>query len=103
MAEQHTPRVHAESVVLDIGDDAGALVIYTTGDLVGKELEISRLTPGSQRTHTDVHERRQNDKTLYTAVFSSLPAGDYQLWGIDAKPVSEVTIVGGQVTEVDWR
>ena len=35
MAEQKNDRVHPESVVLDIGQDIGALIIYTEAVLRG--------------------------------------------------------------------
>ena len=33
MAEQKNDRIHPESVVLDIGQDIGALIIYTDAEL----------------------------------------------------------------------
>jgi hypothetical protein len=41
MAERYGERVHPETVVLDIGRDVGALIIYTEPGLAGDEIEIS--------------------------------------------------------------
>ncbi len=102
MAEQYVERVHTEYTVLDIGQDVGALVIYTGEELRGKEIEVSPQGNNARRVHTAVHERRVNGHTLFAGVFPALPAGDYKIWWDEPVPTSEVTIVGGQVAEVDW-
>jgi len=95
-------RVHTESVVLDIGDDVGALVLYTLPHLHGREIEVSPLGQDSQRVHTAVLERRANGRTLFAAVYAELREGRYRIWGDDARLPSEVTIEAGRVAEVDW-
>lgn len=102
MTEQHVERVHTESVVLDIGGDIGALILYTTGDLVGKEIEVSLEGDDGRRTHTDVHERVLQGRSLFTAVYPELRAGEYTIWDLSGKPAGNVTIVGGQVSELRW-
>lgn len=103
MAEEHRVGAHSEGVILEIGQDVGALVIYTTEALAGREIEVSLRSEQSSRVHTDVLERRVNGRPVFAAVFASLPAGTYTIWGYDPKPVDTVTIEGGAVTEVDWR
>jgi hypothetical protein len=49
MAEQKSDRVHPESVVLDIGQDIGALIIYTDAELRGREIEVSPLGSAATR------------------------------------------------------
>jgi hypothetical protein len=75
-------RIHAEDLVLDIGGEIGALVIYTPVELRELEIEISRAGE-SKRVHTQVHERVVNGRTLFAGVFPDLAAGE--------------------VAEVDWR
>src|SRR5690348_3583565 len=41
VAEIYVDRVHTEHAVLDIGEDIGALVIYTRQEMLGKEIEVS--------------------------------------------------------------
>jgi hypothetical protein len=86
--------------VLDIGQNVGALVIYTDVELCGKEIEVSPKDNHLQRTHTEVLERKVNGNITYAALFLTLAEGDYNIWCIPGQPV---TIVGGSVAEVDWR
>jgi hypothetical protein len=88
-------------VILDIGGDIGALIVYTREDLLGREVEVSRASNAARRTHTDVLERRMYGRTVYAAVFAQLREGDYILWK-NNQPDDNVTIVGGAVAEVNW-
>ena len=103
MPEWHTDQVHTEHAVLDIGGDVGALIIYCRPELRGRQIDVSLREHQGQRTHTDVLERRVNDQPVFAALFLSLLAGNYIIWGNSVEPIGEVTIVGGQVAEVDWR
>jgi hypothetical protein len=103
MTEQHIDRVHPESVVLDIGQDVGALVIYTDAGLCGREIEVSPQGKVARRVHVEVLERRIKDRPVFAAVFPGLRAGDYDIWENAPDPSATVTIVGGQVATVDWR
>ena len=103
MPERSATRVHTEHAVLDIGDDIGALIIYARRELCGRQIDVSPQGRTWQRIHTDVLERRANGDPVFAALFLSLPADDYIIWGEGARPVGEITIRGGQVAEVDWR
>lgn len=100
MAERDVDRVHAEHTVLDIGENIGALLIYTSEELRGKEIEVSLKGNDAKRVHTTVWERSVNGRTVFAGIYPSLPAGDYIIW---TNPSSEVSIIGGQVAEVDLR
>jgi hypothetical protein len=91
------------SVVLDLGPGVGALVLHTTQELDGREIEISPSdgTPGHQ-THSQVRPRKTARGTQYAAVYPQLAAGDYTIWKDDVTPVATVTINGGQVTTTWW-
>jgi hypothetical protein len=100
MVEQYVERVHTEHAVLDIGQDIGALVVYTKKELLGKEIEVSVKGNDAKRIHTAIHERRvHNGTSVFAGVFLSLPAETYIIW---VHPSCEVTITGGNVAEVDW-
>ena len=101
--EKHFQRVHTEHAVLDIGEDVGALIIYTPGALLGKEIEVSPRGHDERKVHTQVLERVQNGRTMYAALYLELPAAEYIIWDDDLKPVDQVTIIGGHVAELDWR
>ncbi|HET8840672.1 MAG TPA: hypothetical protein VFN35_04355 [Ktedonobacteraceae bacterium] len=103
MAERSSNRVHAEAAVLDIGENIGALIIHCRPELKGKQIDISPQDAPWQRVHTDVLERRANNQPLFAALFFSLLAGTYFIWGNGSEPVGEVSITGGQVAEIDWR
>ena len=88
--------------VLDIGDDFGALVLYTSADLVGAEIEISPDGERDRRRHVAVHTREFPGGTAYAAVYYGLEAGTYDLWGADGSPALTVSIEGNEITEAVW-
>ena len=99
MAERYIDRVYTEHVVLDIGEDIGSLVIYTSEKWRGKEIQVSlKGADAAKLVHTAVWERRFNGRVAYAGVYAALPEGDYIIW---THPSKEVTITGGQVAEVD--
>jgi hypothetical protein len=118
---------HAATVVLDIGGDVGALVIHTPKSLLHAEIEISpaddtaadvfqahahthpnaehagHTHDGPPRTHVAVRERLSKSGVRYAAIYPGLRAGCYTVWGIDGATTGTVLVVGGEVTELDWR
>ena len=97
-------RTHTETVVLDIGGDVGALVLYTPPEFHGREIEISPIGQETQRVHTAVLERVVDGRSVFVAVYPKLPAGMFRLWSDDDQArVKRVQITAGQVTELDWR
>lgn len=103
MHEVHSMHPRVEDVVLDIGGDVGALILYTNPDLDGEEIELSRAEPGAPRFHNQVHERRFNGRALFAAVYPEIQAGEYYVWGHDSELVDSVRIRGGEIAEIDWR
>ncbi|MBV9172962.1 MAG: phospholipase [Chloroflexi bacterium] len=103
MTEHHHAHVHMGEVVLDIGGDMGGLIVHTDADLRGEEIEVSPSTDPTRLTHTDVQERVFQGRTVYTAVFTPLPAGEYQVARPLERTGERIRIEGGRVTEIDWR
>src|ERR1700734_3327146 len=68
------------SVALDIGGGLGALVITPSERFRDREIEISRADHNGMRVHTGVHERTSKAGSGLTAIFGSLPAGQYVIW-----------------------
>src|SRR5437763_15809080 len=68
------------SVTLDIGGGRGALIIYPDDRYRGREIEISRRDALDHRVHTGIHERQSRSGSKLTAIFGSLPAGEYVVW-----------------------
>ncbi len=81
------------SVAIDVGPGRGALVIYPDERFREREIEISRADGEGRRVHTGVHERSTQAGSLLTAIFGSLPAGDYVVWedAVTAGPTATVT------------
>ena len=88
------------SVALDIGTEKGALVIYPAERFRGREIEVSLEHADGHRVHTGVHERTTQAGSMLTAVFGSLPAGDYVVWESDTSPGATVAIRPGVVSEI---
>jgi hypothetical protein len=101
--EHHAGRRHPEHVVLDIGEDLGALIVHTDASMLGTEVEISRSGEDDRRSHKDVLEREINGRPAYTAVFDKVREGTYTLWVGDAPRARDVAVTAGAVAELDWR
>ena len=103
MTEHHDEKDFEQGVMVDVGPGAGALVIYTREELRGQEIEISPEGKDDQKVHTDVLRRKTGGGHVFAAVFGSLPEGHYRLWHDTLASPTGVRIVGGEVTELDWR
>jgi hypothetical protein len=94
------PSATPESLILDIGDDVGALILYADEACLGQEIDITPAgQPQSHHTHSMIRRRRAVERELVAAVYPELRAGTYTLWGIDSRPLANVTVGGGRVTE----
>jgi len=101
MTEQVLGTSGPGSVILELGEGIGALILETPPDLKGHEIEIS-LSAGGARTHSLVRERHTAARTSYAAVYPVLPEGDYVVWREDGGPAGQVTIHGGQASRFRW-
>jgi hypothetical protein len=90
------------TVVLELGADVGALVLFTPADLDGHEIEISREDQVAPRTHSQVRPRHMASGTKYAAVYPDLAAGSYTIWDDEQRPAGHVVIAGGRVTNWSW-
>jgi hypothetical protein len=94
------PAALTASVAIDVGAGRGALVLYPGERHRGTEIEISRADGGGGRVHTGVHERTTASRATLTAVFGSLPAGEYVIWADRDVPGPVVTVPDGAVAEL---
>jgi hypothetical protein len=94
------PSAGCGSLAIDVGGGHGALVIYPTARYRDLEIEISRVGSGGRRVHTGVHERRTRSESLLTAVFGSLPAGEYIVWDDASTAGPIVSVPDGGIAEV---
>jgi hypothetical protein len=88
------------SVALDIGAGRGALVIYPDRRFRNSEIEISRADGDGHRVHTGAHERTTQAGSMLTAVFGSLPAGEYIVWENATTAGPTVMVPEGSVAEL---
>lgn len=100
--ENYAARRHPEHVVLDIGDDIGALILHTHAEMLGVEVEISASGEDDRRSHKDVLEREINGRPAYTAVFDNIREGSYTLWVDDVARERDVIVTGGAISELEW-
>src|SRR5215475_6924776 len=105
MTEHLAGPSRAGSVVLDLGDDIGAMILEAPADLNGREIEISPAAgeDSRRRTHSLVRPRTTAAGTSYAAVYVAVPAGDYVVWQDDDTPAGTVTVHGGQIARFRWR
>jgi len=101
--EHHQHRPHTEHVVLELGEELGALVVYTDAELLHEEIEISPAGEDARRSHKDVLERRAGGRSHHAAVFDRLERGTYTLWLRGDPLARNVAVAGGEVTELDRR
>ena len=95
--------VRGGPLMLDIGGDVGALLVYLPDSFAGTEIEIGWDDSDEPFTHTGVHPRGAGGTLHQTAVYPELKTGDYQLWhptdGSRLGPV--VHVEGGAVAELN--
>jgi hypothetical protein len=97
MSETVFPPSWDGSVVLDIGNDVGALVLHTSVEWLGREIDLIPDDRSIPHTHSAVRERRLPNGSSYAAVYPQLQEGHYTVEGSRQRLV----IVGGRVTEIE--
>ncbi len=127
-AEENPHAGKGSSVLLDIGDGVGAIIITTHAHLQDAEIERRSVGGPTEPPHAHEHDepthghghghghggRRfphvavvprpaPDGQTIHSAVFFDVPEGRYDLAVLPAGPVQlTVDVVGGQVTEATW-
>jgi hypothetical protein len=94
------------AVLVDIGEDVGALVVHMPAEMAGEEIEIcpaSADRTGEHRPHVAVLPRPVSHGVAYSAVFPALTAGHYDLYRKPDGPVRlTASVTGAHVNEVRW-
>lgn len=89
------------AAVLDIGDGAGALVVFTSAGRAGHEIHAIPLTATGTRTHAVVHRRSAAGAgDAYAALFDALLPGGYGISMDQTTFAVEVEVRAGSVSEV---
>jgi hypothetical protein len=100
MREPALPPSRQGTVVLDIGDGIGALVVHTSKAMCGVEIEIAQRGETTQLVHTEVRERVLAEGSVFAGVFVALDEGEYTLLDADGTGPRDISIQSGRVTEV---
>jgi len=102
--QMENPHAGQGPVLLDIGEDVGAVVVTMPPALVGIEVEARRVDRSQHPLpHVGVVARQVGDALVHSAVFAGLPEGDYELYQRPSGPVRlTVHVAGGRVTNATW-
>ena len=104
MKTRWEPRVTlGPASVLDIGGEVGAVVVTLAANTPSGELEACPQDEPEARFHTGVHHRPLGDESVWVAVFPEVAEGSYYLLDDNGLPMAGVTVVGGQVEQLDLR
>jgi hypothetical protein len=91
------------SVVVDIGGEVGAAVVYVPESLAGHELELRAVGTEWTGTHTAVRKRLVANAPVWAACFGALAIGRYEVRVRDhGSRALELAVHGGEVTEARW-
>lgn len=90
------PASWSGSVILDIGGDIGALVLRTTREYFGHEINLMPDEASTPQVHSAVRERRAPEGSSFAAVYPQLKEGDYTIEG----STQRLAVQGGQVVDV---
>ncbi|GAA2514611.1 phospholipase [Pilimelia columellifera] len=90
------------TVMLNIGEGIGALIIHTDGQWHGHEIEVSRAAAPTERKHAAVRARHVHGGVSYCVLIDDLPEDRYLIWHDAAEPLARVEVRGGAVTEYTW-
>jgi hypothetical protein len=112
VVREHVPDSN-DNLLLDIGGDTGARVLYAAADPDPAEIEISPAASDQAasehaasehaasehaRTHNVVRRREAPGGAVYAAVFPALAAGNYVVWRDSATRAGTVLVRGGEVS-----
>ena len=97
MTETAPPPSWPGSVILDIGNGVGALVLHTSRQWLDHEIDLVPDDSSLPHTHSAVRERRSPEGSSYAAVYPQLREGGYAIAGT----AQRFTIEGGRVTNVE--
>ena len=101
-AGEHAGPTGGGTVVLELGTGIGALVLITSPELDGAQIDISLAGSHSHRTHSVVRPSHLAGATQYAAVYPGPPPGSYTVWPASADPLTTAIITGGAVTMTHW-
>lgn len=101
--DPENPHAGQGPVLLDIGHDAGALIITAPAALAGIEIEVRPIGRDAPARHVAVLPRPVAHGLVHAAVFGGLTPGDYELTQRPASPPRlAVRISAARLTHATW-
>ena len=100
--EAVAPTAPSRAVVINVGAHTGALVLASSAQRSGVEVEIHPVSRPEARTHVWVLPRESRDGVVYAAIFPSLESGDYAILDVDGSTAQVVSVPPNQVTHATW-
>jgi hypothetical protein len=106
-ASHENPGAGQGAVLLDIGDDVGAVVVTMPADMLGAEVEIRPVGTApsghSHDLHVAVVNRPAGGQLIPSLVFPELQEGRYELHEKGARTARlTLDVRGGAVTTATW-
>lgn len=89
--------------MINVGDDTGALVLWSSVERHGVEIEIHPVSDPSARTHVWVLPREGRDGVVHAAIFPCLLTGDYAVLGPDGTVSQTINVPPNKVTYTSWE
>ena len=88
--------------MINVGEHHGALILASSEERSGLEVEIHATARPEARTHVWVLPREGRDGVVYAAVFPSLESGEYAILDVDGSVAEVVAVPPNQVTHATW-
>lgn len=100
--EAAPPTEPSRAVVINVRERTGALVLASSEERSGLEVEIHPVSQPEARTHVWVLPREGRDGVVYAAVFPDLASGAYAILDVDKSIARVVSVPPNQVTHATW-
>lgn len=96
------PTEPSRAVVIAVDEDHGALVLSSSAERAGLEVQIHPVSNSSKRTHVWVLPREGREGVVYAAIFPRLATDDYSVLAIDGSVALAIPVLANRVTHAEW-
>ena len=96
------PAEPSRAVVIAVDEDHGALVLSSSAERAGLEVQIHPVSNSSKRTHVWVLPREGREGVVYAAIFPRLATDDYSVLAIDGSVALAIPVLANRVTHAEW-
>jgi hypothetical protein len=96
------PTEPSRAVVIAVDEDHGALVLSSSAERAGLEVQIHPVSNSSKRTHVWVLPREGREGVVYAAIFPRWATDDYSVLAIDGSVALAIPVLANRVTHAEW-